>query len=162
RFTPNNIFDVTPVEIFFNEFFYPGLLSDIASGKRPRAAQDVVLKDRRQPLVNLSRSDVERAAGRTIKVKLEITEPDSATPATPVGARDVRLFRNGTLVKVWRGDALKGQKQAWLEAEIPIVAGENRLLAYAFNRDGVKSSDAVLTVTGDASLRRKGVAYVIA
>jgi uncharacterized caspase-like protein len=72
------------------------------------------------------------------------------------------LFRNGTMVKVWRGDALNGQKQATLEAEIPIVAGENRLLAYAFNRDGVKSSDAVLTVTGDESLRRKGVAYVIA
>src|SRR5262249_16072339 len=121
RFSPNNIFDVAPVEIFFNDFFYPGLLSDIASGKRPRAAQEVVLKERRQGGVNLLRSDVQTAAGRTIKVKLEISEPDSATPAAPVGARDVRLFRNGTLVKVWRGDALKGQKQASLEAEIPII-----------------------------------------
>ena len=162
RFTPDNIFDVAPVEIFFNEFFYPGLLSDIASGERPRAARDVAQKDRRQPIVNLSSADVQRAAGRTIKVKLEVSEPASVNQATPVGARDLRLFRNGTLVKVWRGDALKGQKQAALEAEIPIVAGENRLLAYAFNRDGVKSSDAVLTVTGDASLRRKGVAYIIA
>ncbi|MGE0130210.1 MAG: caspase family protein [Blastocatellales bacterium] len=160
RFSPNNIFDVAPVEIFFNEFFYPGLLTDIASGKRPRAAQDVAQKDRRQPVVNIARADGQRAAGRTIKVKLEISEP--ANQAAPAGARDVRLFRNGTLVKFWRGDALKGQKQAALEAEIPVVAGENRLVAYAFNRDGVKSSDAVLTVTGDASLRRKGVAYVIA
>ncbi|MGH9767353.1 MAG: caspase family protein [Blastocatellia bacterium] len=162
RFSPNNIFDVAPVEIFFNEFFYPGLLSDIASGKRPRAAQDVAQKDRRQPIVNLARADGQRAAGRKIKVKLEINEPASAGQPTPAGARDVRLFRNGTLVKFWRGDALKGQKQAALEAEIPIVAGENRLVAYAFNRDGVKSSDAMLTVTGDVSLRRKGVAYVIA
>ena len=165
RFNPNNIFDVAPVEIFFNEYFYPGLLADIASGKRPRAAQDVAQKDRRQPVVNLARADGQRAAGRAIKVKLEINEPapaSQANQATPAGARDVRLFRNGTLVKAWRGDALKGQKQAALEAEIPIVAGENRLVAYAFNRDGVKSSDAVMTVTGDASLRRKGVAYVIA
>jgi hypothetical protein len=72
------------------------------------------------------------------------------------------LFRNGALVKVWRGDALNSQKLASLEAEIPIVAGENRLLAYAFNRDGVKSADALLTVTGDDSLRRKGVVYVLA
>lgn len=160
RFSPNNIFDVAPVEIFFNEFFYPGLLADIASGKRPRAAQDVVQKDRRQPAVNITRAA--QASGRTIKVKLDISEPASANQAAPAGARDVRLFRNGTLVKFWRGDALKGQKQAALEAEIPIVTGENRLVAYAFNRDGVKSSDAVLTITGDTSLRRKGVAYVIA
>ncbi len=160
RFTPDNIFDVAPVEIFFNDFFYPGLLSDISSGKLPRAAQDVALKDRRQPIVNLSRAD--GAAGRTIKVKIDISEPASATQSTPSGGRDVRLFRNGTLVKAWRGDALNGRKQATLEAEIPIVAGENRLLAYAFNRDGVKSSDAVLTVTGAESLRRKGIAYVIA
>ncbi len=162
RFNPNNIYDVAPVEIFFNDFFYPGLLSDIASGKRPRAAQDVAQKDRRQPIVNISRADGQRAAGRMIKVKLEISEPASANQAAPAGASDVRLFRNGTLVKFWRGDALKGQRQATLEAEIPIIAGENRLVAYAFNRDGVKSSDALLTVTGDASLRRKGVAYIIA
>ena len=160
RFNPNNIFDTAPVEIFFDEFFYPGLLSDIASGKRPKAARNVEQKDRRQPGLNLYRAD--DAPGRTIKVKVEISEPASDNQATPAGARDVRLFRNGTLVKFWRGDALKGQKQATLEAEVPIVAGENRLVAYAFNNDNVKSSDAVLTVTGDESLRRKGVAYVIA
>jgi WD40 repeat protein len=160
RFNPNNIFDAAPVEIFFDEFFYPGLLSDIASGKRPKAARNVEQKDRRQPGLKLYRAD--DAPGRTIRVKVEISEPASDNQATPAGARDVRLFRNGTLIKFWRGDALKGQKQATLEAEIPIVAGENRLVAYAFNHDNVKSSDAVLTVTGDESLRRKGVAYVIA
>ncbi|MGH9755659.1 MAG: hypothetical protein ACREA2_22995, partial [Blastocatellia bacterium] len=162
RFSPDNIFDVAPVEIFFNEFFYPGLLADIASGKRPQAARDVGQKDRRQPLVNIARADGQSAAGRTIKVKIDISEPASSGQATPVGARDVRLFRNGTLVNFWRGDALKGQKQAALEAEVTIVAGDNRLVAYAFNRDGVKSSDAALTITGAASLQRKGVAYVIA
>jgi hypothetical protein len=162
RFNPNNVFDVAPVEIFFDEFFYPGLLSDIAMGKRPRAAKDVSQKDRRQVVLNLNRADGQGAAGRTVRVKIDISEPASAGQANPAGARDVRLFRNGTLVKFWRGDALKGQKQATLEAEVTIVAGENRLVAYAFNRDGVKSSDALLTVTGAESLRRKGVAYVIA
>src|SRR5262249_446604 len=162
RFTPDNIFDVAPVEIFFNDFFYPGLLSDIASGKRPKAARNVEQKDRRQPVLKLLRADAQNATGRTAKVKIEVSDPASANQQAGAGARDVRLFRNGTLVKFWRGDALKGQKQATLEAEIPIVAGENRLLAYAFNHDNVKSSDAALTITGDESLRRKGVAYVIA
>src|SRR5262249_29661212 len=112
RFTPDNIFDVAPVEIFFNDFFYPRLFSDIASGKRRKAARNVEQKDRRQPVLKLLRADAQNAAGRTIKVKVEVSEPASADQTTPVGARDLRLFRNGTLVKVWRGDALKGQKQA--------------------------------------------------
>src|SRR5262249_6911740 len=41
RFSKDNIFDVAPVEIFFNEYFYPGLLADITSGKRPKAARNV-------------------------------------------------------------------------------------------------------------------------
>jgi len=160
RFSPNDIFDVAPVENFLNEYFYPGLLSDIASGKRPRAARNVGQIDRRPPVLKLSRAA--DATGRRVRVKIEVSEPVSLYSATPVGARDVRLFRNGALVKAWRGDALNGRRQATLEAEVPIVAGENRLVAYAFNRDNVKSPDAMLTVTGDESLRRKGVAYVIA
>jgi WD40 repeat protein/uncharacterized caspase-like protein len=165
-----NITDVAPVEIFFNEFFYPGLLNDLYSGKRPKAAKDVSQKERRQPSVTLARSDGQATANtstRTIKVRLEVSEPSSNNTAgntnnLPAGARDVRLFRNGTLVKAWRGDVLQGKRQVSLETTLPIVAGENRLVAYAFNRDNVKSADAVLKVTGDAQLKRKGVAYVLA
>ena len=74
----------------------------------------------------------------------------------------MRLFRNGSLVKVWRGDVLKGQTSVTLEANIAIVAGENRLAAYAFNRDNVKSKDATLNLTGASSLKRPGTAYVLA
>jgi hypothetical protein len=166
RFSPN-IFDVAPVEIFFNEFFYPGLLTEIYSGRRPRAAQDVSEKDRRQPVISISRADGQPAtasvATRVLKVRIDVAEPATRNSGgEPSGARDVRLFRNGTLVKSWRGDALQGQKQATLETTLPIVAGENRLTAYAFNRDNVKSADAVLTVTGAQELRRKGAAYVLA
>ena len=35
-------------------FTIPGLLADIFAGKRPRVAQDVSKKDRRQPVVKLS------------------------------------------------------------------------------------------------------------
>ena len=168
-----NIFDVAPVEIFFNEFFHPGLLNDLYSGKRPKAAKDVSQKERRQPSVTIARSDGQTTpttSTRTVKVRLDVSEPSSNkanntagnTSNVLTGARDVRLFRNGTLVKAWRGDVLQGKKQVSLEATLPIVAGENRLVAYAFNRDNVKSADAVLNVTGDAQLKRKGVAYILA
>jgi len=130
-------------------------------------AQDVSKKDRRQPVVKLSLTgDAAPAAGissRTIKVRIDITDaaPD-ADHAQGSGARDVRLFRNGSLVKVWHGDVLKGQTTTTLEQEVTLVAGPNRLTAYAFNQDNVKSKDANLSVTGAESLKRAGTAWVIA
>jgi len=35
----SSMFDVAPVERFFNEFYYPGLLADILAGKGPKAPQ---------------------------------------------------------------------------------------------------------------------------
>src|ERR1700738_264743 len=100
---------------------------------------------------------------RNLTVKIEITEkPADKDHQAGSGARDVRLFRNGSLVKVWRGDVLKGQTAATLETNITIVAGENRLAAYAFNRDNVKSKDATLSFTGADSLKRPGTAYILA
>jgi hypothetical protein len=92
-----------------------------------------------------------------VTLRLQVFEAprDKARP-TGFGARDVRLFRNGSLVKVWRGDVLRSRPKVSLEATVPIVAGENRFTAYAFNRDNIKSSDAELVVTGAEGLRRKG------
>ena len=96
----------------------------------------------------------------TVKIKVEINDSSGANEQ-PIRARDVRLFRNGTLIKVWRGDVLKGQKQTTLEATVPIIAGENRFTAYAFNLDNVKSVDSILYVTGSQELKRKGTLYLI-
>lgn len=159
-------FNVAPVEWFFNEFYYPGLLSDIFAGKRPHVAQDISKKDRRQPIVKLSlggNAAPDSVTTRTVKVRVDVADAaaDQDHPRGS-GARDVRLFRNGSLIKVWHGDALKGQAAASLEEEISVVAGPNRLTAYAFNNDNVKSKDANLLVTGGDSLKRRGTAWVIA
>jgi WD40 repeat protein len=150
-------FDVAPVELFFADFYYPGLLADILAGKRPAAPSDLSQKDRRQPKLTLAQGGAANAtavAARRVTVKINVTE-------APAGAQDVRLFRNGSLVRVWRGDVLKGGSSATLEATVPVVAGENRLTAYAFNRDNVKSADATLIITGDERLRRQGTTYIV-
>jgi len=154
----NNSLDHAPVESFFNEFYYPGLLTDILAGKNPKASADIGTKDRRQPQVKVTTSDPQSSGffnTRDLHVQVSIS-------LAPAGAQDVRLFRNGSLVKVWHGDVLKGQTTVNLPATISIVAGENKLTAYAFNRDNVKSLDATLTVTGSNGLKRKGTAYVLA
>lgn len=160
-------FNVAPIEWFFNEFYYPALLADILAGKRPTISQDVSKKDRRQPIVKLSLvGDPAAASGitsRVVKVKVEVTDaPADKDNSQGSGARDVRLFRNGSLLKVWHGDVLKGRSVITLEEEITVTAGANRLTAYAFNKDNVKSKDAQLALAGADSLKRAGTAYIIA
>ncbi|HXG67967.1 MAG TPA: caspase family protein, partial [Blastocatellia bacterium] len=163
-----NTFDVAPVEVFFNEFYHPGLLADILAGKEPKVTQDIAQVDRRQPQVNLALADQRLSAGapiaaRHVQVNITVTEapPDARHPAGS-GAHDVRLFRNGSLIEVWRGDVLKSQRSVTLEASVALVAGENHLTAYAFNRENIKSADDALIVQGSNSLKRKGVAYILA
>ncbi len=152
-----NLFDVAPVELFFNEYYYPGLLADLYRGKRPAPPRELNQRDRRQPTIKLNVSDKPAIATtrRSVSVKIEVG------PA-PAGAQDVRLFRNGALVKAWRGDVLKGQGRGVLEAQVPIVAGQNRFTAYAFNRDNIKSGDASAIVQGEDSLKQPGTLYILA
>jgi WD40 repeat protein/uncharacterized caspase-like protein len=155
----SKLFDVAPVELFFNDYYHPGLLADLYAGKRPVAPQNITQKDRRQPTLKLVVNEAQVAAAqirsRAIGVKIEVDQ-------APAGAQDVRLFRNGALVKAWRGDVLKGQSRVVLETQIPIVAGPNRFTAYGFNHDNVKSADATVVVTGNENLRQPGALYILA
>jgi WD40 repeat protein len=162
----NNTFNHSLVEAYFNEFYYPGLLTDIFADKRPTAPSDISQKDRRQPQLKLTLADAratEALTARNVAVRIDVAElAANKDDNTGSGAQDVRLFRNGSLVKLWRGDVLKSQSRVTLKATIPIVAGENKLTAYAFNHDNIKSSDATLTVTGADSLKRKGTLQILA
>ncbi|MGH9901841.1 MAG: WD40 repeat domain-containing protein, partial [Pyrinomonadaceae bacterium] len=83
-------FNVAPIEWFFNEFYSPGLLADLVAGKRPKATEDISLKDRRQPSVALALDGAQSGgtvSTRTVGVRISVTD-------APAGARDVRLFRN--------------------------------------------------------------------
>jgi hypothetical protein len=99
---------------------------------------------------------------RRVHVRIDITQaPPDPKHKSGSGARDVRLFRNGALVKVWRGDVLGSQQSVSLEESVSILAGENRLTAYAFNRENIKSADSTLRVTGSDGLKRRGTAYIL-
>lgn len=65
-------FDYTPVEAFFNEFYYMGLLADVLTGKAPKASQDIAKKDRRQPEIRLRLAD-SRLPSRTQPSTLRAT-----------------------------------------------------------------------------------------
>jgi WD40 repeat protein len=163
----NNTFDVAPVELFFGDFFYPSLLADVVAGKNPHASTSLAQKDRRQPTVQLALDPPARTspiADRTVHLRITVTEaPAGADHPTPSGARDLRLFRNGSLVHLWPGTlSMSSNGTVSIPATVDLVAGENHLTAYAFNNDNVKSPDADLALTGSDSLARKGTAWILA
>ncbi len=153
-------FKVVPVEAYFNEFYYPSVLAEILMGQKPRAIEDIARKDRRQPSVNLKLAGDSASRSLNLEITLSAAAPDKDHRAYG-GAKDVRLFRNGLLVKAWTGDVIKNGTSTTIQATVPIVAGENKFTAYAFNGDNVKSSDANLVVTGPDNLKRKGTAYLL-
>ncbi len=160
-----NTFSVVPVESFFSEFYYPGLLANLLTGKTPKATAEISNKDRRQPQITmaLAQEQGSRAASRQIRIKVEVVDaPPDGRYRTGSGVNDLRLFRNGLLVNIWPGDVLKGSGRQTIEATVPIVAGENRFVAYAFNRDNVKTADATISLNGAEGLKRVGTAYIIA
>jgi len=161
-------FDVIPVETFFREFYHPGLLAEILAGKRPKATTDIANIDRRQPRVAIAYSSItaQPVALRHIALKIDIAEapPDEQHRNAGSGVRDVRLFRNGALLKAWRGEIpLDKNGKATLAADdVTLVAGENHFSAYAFSTSNIKSSDADMKVTAAESLKRKGTVYILA
>ena len=146
-----------PTEIFFNEFYRPGLLADLIAGRKPNVPRNIAQVDRRQPKITINTGSSNTPL-RTVPVHIEVEE---ATTPLPGGVRDLRLFRNGSLVKVWRGDLNLAQGRAAFDFVVPLISGENRLAAYAFNHDNIKSQDAS-TIVQCTAPRRLGTAYVIA
>lgn len=150
-----------PLELFLNEYFQPGLLKSVLDGIVPETTTAVADVDRRQPRVAIALE--ESATGRQLMAKLRL-KVEEAAPAgewrNGSGARDLRLFRNGVLVKLWRGE-LAGKGAATLPAEVALVPGDNLFQAYAFNRANVKSSDATAKVAAPKDLRRAPVLHLL-
>ena len=159
-----DLLDTAPAEAFFNEFYHPGLLADLMAGRRPVAPRAIGRLDRRSVELTVARAATS-ALGSAQEVELLVraaqVAPDADFPEGS-GVRDVRLFRNGSLVKAWRGDVLQGRNDVVLRTRVSVTAGENRFTAYAFNRDDVRGSVAELVLAGDSTLKRKGTLYLLA
>lgn len=164
----DKLYDIAPVEAFFNEFYRPGLLQEIFAGKTiEKPTRDISTIDIRQPEVKIRLSNANQtaanAAPRQVTVNVEIKDaPADEKRKMTGGAKDVRLFRNGSLVKLWSGDVLGGKPSVTLTATIPVIAGDNKFTAYAFNGENIKSNDATAEIKGADSLKRDGTLYILA
>jgi WD40 repeat protein len=159
------------VERFFNEFYQPGLFKDVLKERRsvpeilrarndPRASLSIGSKDRRPVTLSFGPLNSEAYSERTTQITLRLQEagPD-ADHQQGAGIRDLRVFNNGILV--WRSETGKPLESGTVTVPVPTVAGSNRLKAYAFNRDNVKSRDIQAEITGAPSLARDAQAWLL-
>lgn len=193
----NSTFNYGAVELYFNDFFHPELLQDILVGKapKPKAGRELEKQDRRQPVVKIASIDGTSKEGinshqthlytteqSAVTVVVEVTDNQSekkqAFHNATSGAQDLRLFRNGSLVKVWHGDVFNlprtsgceqikptmpnQPRRVRCETVVSIIAGDNTFTAYAFNSSNVKSNDDILSFNNPDGSKRGGTFYVLA
>jgi WD40 repeat protein len=150
----DNTFLWTPLAAHFGDFFYRGLVAAVLSGQPipapPKLAPSV------QPTVALSVSQLWAPNQSTAEIQIQVT-----SPRRDLEVRDLRLFRNGVLVRKWPGKlAMNAHGATLFTAEVGLTAGENVLkrenvfTAYAFNSSNVASSTAELILRADRSIER--------
>jgi WD40 repeat protein len=143
--------DTLPVEAFFADYFSPGILGQIISGQPSSGIKPVGSIDRLTPTLQLRSDSPPETSERMVSIEIAV---EGAT-----GAKDLRLFRNGVLIQRWAGDTPAGSR---VRVDAIVIAGTNAFSAYAFNADGVRTSEVVRTITGASTLARVGDLYVLA
>lgn len=154
------VHDIRPVEIFFKDYYRRGLIQATLLDGLPPKALPVSRLNRMIPTVLMTTDAALDKAVSTdhIKVHLHVLEATDGS-GRGSGIRDIRLFRNGTLIKHWHRGF---DREATVNFDAPVAVGANEYSAYAFNRDNVKSLDAHLDVLGSPSLVRTGTRYILA
>jgi hypothetical protein len=154
-----------PLSSMIEDFYTPQLLPALLEGRSLVAAQDVNTIDRRTPVVKLGAARLRAGPGASdwLVVSLEATEvaPDGSARRGS-GVRDLRLFRNGVLVRTWRGDLPLEQGRFEARTALRVSDGVQRLSAYAFNRSNVKGFDTHLEVTIETDSSRPKTLHVLA
>lgn len=164
---PSRPRDLYRPEQFFGPFFQPGLLGRVITTQQsmlaqlrqhgdPRAARDVAKLANSRP-AEIGAGPVTIPAD-TARVLLKVSVRDAGS-----GARDLRVFRNQSLVWSKRGDLPVDAATRRFAVNVPVdlAPGPNELSAYVFNRDDVRSDEVVVRVAGPATAA-PAVAYVLA
>jgi uncharacterized caspase-like protein len=151
--------EVSGPEAFFNEYYEPGLLGSLLAGREVRPVRALGERDRRTPVVTLAVMGADDSGAR---VRLTVREGRGNASSTGAGVRDLRLFRNGLLVKAWRDELrLDAEGALQVETRVALVDGANTLTAYAYNRDNIRGA-AASTEANMARRVKTAVTYVLA
>jgi WD40 repeat protein len=125
-----------PFEIFMRQYYTPGLLPRLLAGEQLSPLPGIATLNRIQP--NISQPVVEDEPRSPGYVRVRIRVASQVEGMRSSGIRDLRVFRNGRLVKFEEGP-LKNREYTF--DNIPLAPGRSiEFTAYAFNSDLVKSA----------------------
>jgi WD40 repeat protein len=164
-----NLFDISPIEIGFRNYFVPNLLEKALANELPATTPSLASLNRSQPAVRIV--SVAPDGSGTVRVDVEAVSQDSTTQRDDAGRPlvsgiyDLRLFRNGRLVAMWpetdgasagtvdnleqwrREHVVPAEKNGKARVGFKTIRiarfaddGKSEFTAYAFNSDRVKSA----------------------
>ncbi len=129
--------NVVPIDRFFQDFYRPGLLAELARGERPLPAGDFAAKT--APLVKIvSPRQGETVATQRVSLEVEVTDRGG-------GVEGPWLTQNGARVLA-EGERRVAGKVVRRTFVVPLVEGENRLEVRAASGDGSWESEPAAPV----------------
>ncbi len=153
--------DPQPLSAFARDFYHPYLLKLLMQGDKLQGRLDLRNVDRQSPTVRIQANYVHNPYGADqtgwIVVKLDAEE---AHPGG--GLRDLRLFRNGILLRAWRGDLPLANGHFSAETSLVAGSGPQRLTTYCFNEQDVKGKDAGVEILVPPTARSVRTLHILA
>ena len=136
-----------PLEIFMRDYYTPRLLARILGGEKLPPLPNIAQLNRVQPLVETPVIESRPTDPDRVRVRVKVAQRTEAGRSS--GAQDLRIFRDGQLVKLQEGPLKDGE---YVFDGIRLPSAESvEFTAYAFNSDRVKSE------TAHATFKRPGV-----
>ncbi|MFL6447307.1 MAG: caspase family protein [Bryobacteraceae bacterium] len=130
-----------PLEIFMRQYYTPRLLPRLLAHDPLPDLPDIAKLNRVQPEIHVVKVEAGPKNADALRVVLSVKSRREGTNSS--GAKDLRLFRDGQLVRFREGDLSDGE---YVFDGIPIAhkgPGQQVVFtAYAFNTDLVKSETA--------------------
>ena len=120
-----------PVDRFFQDFYYPGLLAAIFRGERP--SPELKLQRAAPPIVKIKSPTNGDAESQSISVSVEALDQGG-------GVSKLAIYHNGARVLA-KGDARQEGTTTFRTFLLSLVEGENRIRVTAANADGSWESE---------------------
>lgn len=141
-----------PVDRFFSDFYYPGLLHSVLNGERPMPAGDFA--DQAAPLVKVISPQQGMSADQvSITIDAEVTDRGG-------GIDGPWLMQNGAKV-ITQGERKAEGKTVRQTFQVMLVEGENRFEVRAASADGSWESEPALLVVNYERLLAKPSVHLV-
>ena len=130
--------DVVPVDRFFRDFYYPGLLAEIMAGKRPLPGKSITANNPAPSVKILVHPAAGGAAPNQVAVDVAVTDAGG-------GMSGPYLQHNGAAVRAGKLLQQDGKTKTY-RFTLDLVTGENNFEARAATADRIRESDPAGTV----------------